>query len=190
MSLDDATDVDRIADARRFTRRQIVSGLGILGIGALAGMAIRRPSPASDQVADPAIRNLEFLSDNGEIKKLVDFEGVPLVVNFFAGWCPPCRAELPDFEKVHLVNRDQIKFLGISHDLDETGWRALIAETGVTFETGFQPSAELWTALGAVGMPSTAFVSPDGVVARLWSGFLTADQLQGFIDEELLAANP
>ncbi len=126
-----------------------------------------------------------FTTADGQTATLAVYDGQPLVVNFFAAWCPPCRAELPDFQAVHEDYEDQVTFVGVSHDFDETSWRALIEETGVTFDTVFQPGQEIWIEAGGIGMPTTLFLSPDGEVLEMHSGILTAEQLSELIDEHL-----
>ena len=138
----------------------------------------------SDRAASP-IANLTFTTEDGGAADLATYEGQPLVVNFFASWCAPCRAEMPEFEAVHLVNADAVKFLGVSHDIDEATWKGFVNETEITFETVFQPNSEIWTSLDAKGMPSTAFIGPDGDVRHLYTGVLNEELLQELIDEHL-----
>lgn len=135
--------------------------------------------------ASVEVATLEFLTGDGSTAALADYRGQALVVNFFASWCPPCRAELPDFEQVHQDRRDEVTFLGVNHDLDETTWRTFVSETEITYETVFQPNTEIFTALEAQGMPSTAFVSPDGEILYLHTGLLTGDRLNELIDQHL-----
>ncbi len=129
---------------------------------------------------------LSFLTADGQTSTLADFQGDPLVVNFFASWCAPCRAELPDFEAVHLANGDAVRFVGVNHDLDEVTWRTFVEETDITFETVFQPNTEIWNALDAKGTPATAFISADGKLLQLWTGVLNDEKLQELIDLHLL----
>lgn len=142
-------------------------------------------SPSGDGVASP-IANLAFTTEDGGTADLASFSGEPLVVNFFASWCAPCRAEMPEFEQVHLANIDRVKFVGVSHDIDEATWKGFVEETEVTFETVFQPNTEIWSTLDAKGMPSTAFISADGEVQYLYTGVLNEELLQELIDEHLL----
>lgn len=134
---------------------------------------------------DDELASLGFQTTDGSTSSLGDFRGDPLVVNFFASWCAPCRAELPDLERVHLARQDEVRFIGINVDLDEATWRTFVAETEITFETVFQPGNELFTALDAKGMPTTALVSAEGEVLHLHTGLLTDDLLDELIDEHL-----
>lgn len=137
-----------------------------------------------DALAD-SIAQIEFPLADGSTASLADYRGQPTVVNFFAAWCPPCRAEMPDFETVHQATRDEITFVGISHDLAERDWFDLVAETGVTFDTGFQPDQEIFIAIDALGMPTTIFLDADGRIVHTHSGPVNAEILSGLIDTHL-----
>ncbi len=156
----------------------------LAAIGFLALLFFDGPgADAGDGVSDTGLGQSAFLAEDGSTVTLVEFQGEPLIVNFFASWCGPCRAEMPDFEQVHMARQDEVVFLGISHDLDQGTWKALVEETGVTFETVFQPQQELYTALDAKGMPTTVFFSPTGEVVYQHTGLLTDDRLEELIDE-------
>jgi thiol-disulfide isomerase/thioredoxin len=160
------------------------AAVGVVAALALV-VAVTGGNDPDGQAASVEIATFEFLDESGSTATLADFEGEPLVVNFFASWCAPCRAELPDLEKIHRARRDSVTFLGVNHDLDEATWRSFVDETEITFPTVFQPDTEIFTALDAKGMPSTAFVSPDGEVLHLHTGLLTDDLLVELIDEHL-----
>jgi peroxiredoxin len=128
---------------------------------------------------------MTFAYEDGTTGTLADFDGQPVVVNFFAAWCAPCRAEIPDIEAVHLAAGDRVRVIGISHDFDETSWRSFVAETGLTYPTGFQPEAEIWTALGLFGMPSTVLITPGGEIVYAHTGILNQETLQNLIAEHL-----
>ncbi len=143
----------------------------------LAGCSSAPP----DSIAE--LDTFPFTTLDGESGTLAAYEGEPIVVNFFASWCPPCRAEMPAFEEVH--NSSDVTILGVSHDFDETSWRSFVGETGITFETVFQPDQEIYEALGAVAMPTTVLITADGTIASTHTGQLTAEELQAGIDEHL-----
>lgn len=183
------TVTDPVAPGRRPMSARTMFVAALLGVvAALALVAAITSGGSGDGEDATELAGLEFLTVEGSMGSLADFEGQPLVVNFFASWCPPCRAELPDLEKVHLAHRDTVTFLGVNHDLDETTWRSFVDESEITYATVFQPDTELFTALGAQGMPSTAFVSPDGEVLHLHTGLLTDDALEDLIAEHLEGA--
>ncbi|MGH3445149.1 MAG: TlpA family protein disulfide reductase [Nocardioidaceae bacterium] len=89
----------------------------------------------------------------------------PMVINLFAQWCGPCRAELPFYQKLHEQARGRVKVLGIDW-LDTQPGRALqLAEqTGVTFPLLADPAGELRAPWRIRGLPGVVFVDAHGRV--------------------------
>ena len=117
-------------------------------------------------------------------------DGKPVVLNFWAGLCPPCRAEMPEFQEVYDEYQDRILLLGI--DLGPfTGLgssdqgRALLAELGVSYPAGTTEDADVVARFQVLGMPTTLFVTPDGGITAKWTGLLTKEKLIEHIDELL-----
>ncbi len=184
-------DLDEIAPEAPTEDRQPMSPLS-MALAAVAAVAVAVAlvlafSGSDDDGAaigsNGELDSLAFLTTDGTTSTLAEYRGDALVVNFFASWCAPCRAEMPDLEQVHLARQDEVRFIGINHDLDEATWRSFVDETEVTFETVFQPDTEIFTALDAKGMPTTALVSADGEVVYLHTGLLTDELLEELIDE-------
>lgn len=122
--------------------------------------------------------------------------GRPLVLNFWAGLCPPCRAEMPDFQRVYdergaanakfaFIGVDIGPFIGLG-SRDEA--RALLRELRVTFPAGTTFDARAVRNYEIVGMPTTVFITPDGKILRKHAGLLTYEQMNAFIDELLRAS--
>ena len=152
-------------------------------LGALTALLLLAAAACSASESEVAASSgISFTLDDGSIATLQDFEGAPVVLNFFASWCPPCRAELPDFEAVHQATGDDVTFLGINQDLDETTWRSFVAGTTITYQTAFTGS-ELFDSFGGIGMPTTVFLSADGEVLHTQTGALSKDGLSALIDE-------
>jgi thiol-disulfide isomerase/thioredoxin len=126
---------------------------------------------------------LVFVTQDGSKATLADHKGQPLVVNFFASWCAPCRAELPAIEKVSQAGGGRVQVLGVNSDLDESTWRSFVAQTSITYPTVFQPDKSIWSSLGLSFMPSTVLINPDGTVAIKYTGLITEDKLRSLIDE-------
>jgi thiol-disulfide isomerase/thioredoxin len=147
-------------------------GLVVTGGGA--------PAPQSEAFA------VELATADGGTTTLAGFTGRPLVVNFFASWCPPCRAEMPAIEAVHQGFGDRVRVLGVNVDFDTSTWRSFVAESGVTYETVFEPTQDLLRALGGTGMPTTVLLSGDGEVVHVHTGILDEASLSRLIEDRLL----
>lgn len=115
---------------------------------------------------------------DGGLATFADLRGTPVVVNFFASWCEPCRAEMPDLQAVHTELGDEVTFLGVNLRDSEDDARALLEETGVTFDVARDPSGSLAEAFGVVNMPSTFFLDASGRIVAAHAGVLTAEDLR------------
>lgn len=120
-------------------------------------------------------------------------QGKPVVLNFWAGLCPPCRLEMPDLQAAYEQFGDRVILLGLdvgpftALGSNEQG-RALIKELGVTYPAGTTSDPTVVRSYQLTGMPSTYFIEPSGEIVRKWTGLLTQDKLAELI-AELLAAS-
>ena len=149
------------------------------------------------QDADPAETGVAVASElppqrfelfDGANATFEDFEGTPLVINFWASWCPACVGELPEFQAVHEQRSDEVMFLGIANaDIRPAAVR-LAGEVGLTYSLADDPEGELFREFGLIAMPSTLFVSPDGQILEVFAGQLNESALNDRIDK-LVAAS-
>ena len=129
----------------------------------------------------------EFAMFDGTTATFANYAGRPLVVNFWASWCPSCVAEMSAaFKPVQEQLGDQVAFLGLNITDERARALELVDETGVLFDLAEDPAGEVYLELGGLGMPFTVFISPEGEVLEEHNGPLTADQLRDVIDEVLL----
>jgi thiol-disulfide isomerase/thioredoxin len=105
----------------------------------------------------------------------------PLVINFFASWCPNCIAEMPEFERVHDLLGNRVAFLGVSQSDARGASIDLARETGITYDAAIDERGEFFRAIGGQGMPTTIFVQPGGEIAEIWVGALDAGTLQQLV---------
>jgi DsbE subfamily thiol:disulfide oxidoreductase len=113
--------------------------------------------------------------------------GSVLVVNYWASWCAPCRAEQPDLTRVaHRYAARGVAFLGINVSDDRDSARAYMRELGVPYPSLFDPKAETAPKLGVVGLPTTFILDRDGVVGYQRTGRTTVAGLSARL-ERLLA---
>ncbi len=128
-----------------------------------------------------------FVYFDGTEATFADYRGTPLVVNFWASWCPSCVAELsaairPAQERFGA----EVGFIGVNLQDDRASAVELIEETGVQFDLVEDPDGTLYTRFDAIGMPFTAFIAADGSIVDTHNGPLTEDQLADKITEFLL----
>ena len=125
-----------------------------------------------------------FTMFDGAPATLADFSGKPLVVNFWASWCPSCVAEMSAaFRPVEEELGDEITFLGMNIQDQRALAEGLLAETGVDWVSAEDAAGELYLALGGIAMPFTVFIDAAGGIVDKHNGPLTADQLRDAIAE-------
>ena len=129
----------------------------------------------------------------GTTLNLSDFvaNGKPVVLNFWAGLCPPCRAEMPDLELFHDEFKDDVTLIGVDIGQylglgNQTDARDLLNELGVTYPAGFTENAGVIRGFDVFGMPTTVFITSKGEVFRQWGGLLNREVLAD-ISNEMLA---
>lgn len=171
---------------RMITRLQwaavVVGGLALIGFvmfrSSSGGVSV-------DGVAAPGAPapDVEMTDFDGATLTLDEYEGKPLVLNFWASWCPPCVAEMPEFEKVFQAVRDEVEFLGVNQRDQHGAAVDLADETGVTYRLALDPQGRVFDAFGGAGMPTTVFIDADGNVVDVVTGQLSVELLAQRIEQ-------
>lgn len=132
--------------------------------------------------AAPAGFSLSLYS--GEKLSLSDFRGKPVVLNFWASWCAPCRAEIPAFVKLYEENKgDGLVFIGVNIQDTEAEARKFIQEFGISYPVGPDTTGEIAIAYGVKGLPTTVFINEQGSIYRTWAGLLDHATLASTVTE-------
>lgn len=131
----------------------------------------------------PPAPDFSVIDKDGNSVKLSDMKGKPVVVNFWASWCPPCKSEMPEFNKVYEELGDEVVFMMVDlvdgyQETQENG-AAYVAKEGFTFPVYYDIEQEAAMAYAVMSIPTTVFIDKDGFIAA------TA---KGAIDEQYLRA--
>jgi cytochrome c biogenesis protein CcmG/thiol:disulfide interchange protein DsbE len=162
----------------RGRRSRLIAPLVAVAVALVAALLIARAgsgsSPSGTRGPDTGTHvqvSLEPTSwelprlDGPGVVRLADFRGHPVVLNFFASWCVPCRAELPVLSAMAAQAGDRVRFVGV--DSEENGDGRALAHQDVpgwplAQDVGGRLNSGLHDALGAQGMPVTAFYDAQG----------------------------
>ena len=166
--------------ARRINKAVIVP----ISVAVLAVVLVACSTSPGEPAASFEFTLFQGQEQLGEgVQNLEQLEGKPVVLNFWAGLCPPCRAEMPDLQVFHEEFSDQLTLIGI--DLGQfTGLgiqqdaKDLLEELGVTYPTGFTNDSSVVGNYQILGLPVTVFIDADGTVFKNWGGVLNGEILR------------
>ena len=160
--------------------------VGLLGLLMLLGGASVLYTRMSDEEASPPVSaasteteateegameavsapDFTVLDSEGNSVSLSDFFDKPIILNFWASWCSPCKSEMPDFDAAYQQYGEEIQFLmvnltdGVQETLESA--KTFIADSSYSFPVFFDTEYSAAIAYGATSIPATYFVNPEG----------------------------
>ncbi|WP_125142567.1 cytochrome c biogenesis protein CcdA [Clostridium transplantifaecale] len=161
--------------------------------GSAAGETASGESAAEEPVLMPAI-DFTLTDQFGNTHTLSDYKGKTVFLNFWATWCPPCRAEMPDIQKLYdtydTEGDDALIVLGIAapnmgSEKSEEGIKEFLSENGYTYPVVMDTTGEMFTAYGIYSFPTTFMIDRDGNVFGYASGQLSEDMMKSIIDQTM-----
>ena len=149
--------------------------------------------------AQPAVAAIPFtLKDQyGKKHTLNDYKGKIIFLNFWATWCPPCRAEMPDIQKLYerssREGKDSVIVLGVAvpklgSEKDEAGIKAFMEKNGYSYPVLMDKGGKLFEAYGIRAIPTTYLIDRRGNVIGRVQGALSAENLEKIIQQVLKTA--
>jgi cytochrome c biogenesis protein CcmG/thiol:disulfide interchange protein DsbE len=147
---------------RSAVRHKIISAVVALCVaGSLAGIALAGQSPGTATAAsmDAPAFSLPVLGHSGHTVALADYPGQPLIVNFFASWCTPCKTETPLLATFYRSEHGKVALVGLDENDALGGAMAFTRADGVGYPVGWDPQAIAASAYGVNGLPQTFFLN-------------------------------
>jgi thiol-disulfide isomerase/thioredoxin len=173
--------VGRLQVTAKLRRRIVAMATATLLIASAALGVIGGSSSLTSAEGDLPEETFELF--NGGDATFVDFGGKPLVINFWASWCPACVAELPEIQAVEEKYGDEINIVGLANADTRSAALDLAAEVGLTYTLADDPNGDLFRALDLIAMPSTVFVDADGEIREVFGGQLTEGAIADRLDD-------
>ncbi len=142
----------------------------------------------AQETTEPTVNyapDFEVLDHDGNTVKLSDFRGKPVVLNFWATWCPPCKAELSDFDEAATTYGDKVTFLMVN--LTDGGRdtvssvKAFVSANGYTFPVYFDTQYSAANAYRVSSIPTTYFINAAGEIVSHKVGMVSASELESGI---------
>ena len=189
----------------------VVGGLGLAGLlGSQGGgegienvemVDTPQPDGRDDIEVGAAVGKLapDFEIDDfdGVRHRLSDYRGEVVFINFWATWCPPCELEMPDIYSLEQSRGDDVTVISVNRSEPVDRARSFLENrprtdggTGVSFTVnGMDPDDTLFREYHGLGMPTSYFIDRDGVVTRVFTGFITLDVMEQSVNEALASTS-
>lgn len=150
-----------------------------------SGVAAVQPDFSNvPQAGDPA-PDFELATLDGQTARLSDYRGRPVILNFWATWCAPCRLEMPELQRAQAefdaASDSGPIVLTINEQDSAERVSEFFDEVGLTLTALLDSEGEVGTTYGAFFLPTTVIVGPDGTVAAVHRGMISRDQLDQYL---------
>jgi cytochrome c biogenesis protein CcmG, thiol:disulfide interchange protein DsbE len=143
-------------------------------------------SPARGEGVQPGMvaPNFTFILADGSTVDLRSLQGRPVMINFWATWCGPCRIEMPELVRAANANPELV-LLAVNVQEELEGVSRFAEDFKMTLPVLLDKNAALRNLYEVRGMPTTIFIDRDGTVQVNWAGILTPAKLAEFLHQIL-----
>lgn len=143
--------------------------------------------------------DFSLVDQNSVRHKLSDYKGKVIILNFWQTWCPPCRAEMPDFQKYyeeHGENQEEVVMIGVAspknpmqiyrdEKMTDNEIADFLKDGGFTYPSLMDYKGDLYRTYQVNAFPSTFFIDKEGYVIGKTPGALSFEQLSKIVDDVL-----
>jgi len=163
-------------------RRAVIIAVAACAAVVAAVIAIDSTSHTPKPPAKPPLASaftLPSLRDPAQRVSLSSYHGQPVIVNFFASWCPPCKQETPLLVRFHRTSGSKVVIIGVDADDSAPAARQFLAAEGITYPVAFEATPAVADAWGVseVGIPETFFLDSQHHILKHVIGDVTMKEL-------------
>ncbi|MHB8177021.1 MAG: TlpA family protein disulfide reductase [Vulcanimicrobiaceae bacterium] len=162
------------------------SALLLVLLALLAGCSAPSTQAGPSGMVGRMAPSYALMTTHGARRSLRAYRGRVVVLNLWATWCPPCRAEMPDLERLWLVDRARgLVVLGVDQGEGTKRVAEFARSLDVTYPVLLDQRQRYGRAVGALGLPTTLIIDRSGRVVRAFDGALTYSQMRAAVDPVL-----
>ena len=184
-----AQEIDAAEEASAFEELSVPASTAAPDAAAPATTTVKAPDPTTTKAPEPPkelAADFTVYDENGNAVRLSDHFGKPLVVNFWASWCPPCCSELPEFNAAAKEYAGTVDFMMVNLESADAV-KAFLKDNNYTFPVYYDTSESASNAYSVYSIPLTVFIRADGTVLTSRIGSMDASTLQSYL-QQLTAA--
>jgi thiol-disulfide isomerase/thioredoxin len=161
---------------RAMTRWRLitVAAVCVFLVGCAGGTSPPSPSGSLLPTAPDALPQMDVPTFTS---MLAQQRGTPVVVNIWASWCPPCKAEAPELAAAAARYEGRVRFIGVDAQDDRGGAADFIARYGLPYPSVFDPTNAIAVSFGLYSPPSTLFFDANGTLVRTVPGQISPEDL-------------
>jgi peroxiredoxin len=185
-------DTHEQTEPKRATRSPII--IALFAVGAIVGLCILLcvgmqvyPLIMEKMVASRLVGqeapDFTLTTLDGDEVTLSELRGAPVVVSFWATWCPSCVQELPELQAAYQEHGDETHILTVSVDNDRSDIESFSKEKNLDFPILFDEDGAVSGSYSVRGIPVTVFVDSEGVMVKRHIGSLTEDKFAEYLGE-------
>ncbi|WP_409305650.1 peroxiredoxin family protein [Peribacillus sp. SCS-155] len=170
--------------------KKILAAVALIMLSAIAIVQAIQPdkeTAAVNKADDPGgltvgVKAPDFtlVNLNGQKVKLSDYRGKKVLLNFWATWCPPCKKEMPDLEKLHTTSGEDIVVLAVNDD-PQNDVKGFAQDLNLTFPIlldNEKASESVTEAYQVMSLPTSFFIDKNGVIQDKFVGAMTYEYMQ------------
>jgi peroxiredoxin len=159
----------------------------ILGIGVIAfpSVPVLAKTPSHAFAAGAIAPDFTLQSLSGRNVTLSRLRGKPVVLNFWATWCPPCRSEMPDLQLIQEKVGQNIHIIGITQKEPEEDVHAFLQENGYSWTFLHDGSGDVAATYGVRAYPTTVVINAEGRITGVHVGMMELPQMVELIKTAL-----
>lgn len=173
----------------------MVIGVGLVLLGFILFAALRKSDGAasaseetlpSRSVVPMAVNypapELALQTVDGKSESLADFRGSVVLVNNWATWCPPCKAEMPSLQKYYAAHQAEgFVLIAVNAGDPQEAVSAFMKDFGLTFHVWLDPKGEALRAFRNGSLPNSYVIDRKGTTRYAWTGEISLDMLEKFV---------
>ncbi|UOE57566.1 TlpA family protein disulfide reductase [Bacillus sp. CMF12] len=126
--------------------------------------------------------DFELKNLQGETVKLSDYKGKKVMLNFWATWCPPCKAEMPDIQKFYTQKGNEVVILAVNID-SHSDVAGFAEEMRVNFPILLDVNEKASNAYQIITIPTTFFIDEEGIIRNKYLSAMSLEIMNQYIDE-------